>query len=135
MRDGVKLFIPGDVPNTNVLQKRTSSYAIQSLVLEVPENGKIYNSASLSVRVPSKEDNTKRAISIEKKETRKMESLNEGNLEYVYITDTTKNSTVLYNINKKETITIPKITSETTMLYFGNLNKFDSDITITLQGT
>ena len=135
MRDGVKLFIPGDVPNTDVLQKRTSSYAIQSLVLEVPENGKIYNSASLSVRVPSKEDNAKRAISIEKKETRKMESLNEGNLEYVYITDTTKNSTVLYNINNKETITIPKITSETTMLYFGNLNKFDSDITITLQGT
>ena len=39
-RNGKKLFVPGDVPPSDLLQKRTASYAVQSLVMGARKDGK-----------------------------------------------------------------------------------------------
>lgn len=144
-RDGVDLFIPGDVPESSLRQKRTAEYKVQKLTMGVPDDGKAYNPANLGVGVPNKEANARRAIPLEKMETRKMEATStvvseerefvEGELASIYVTDCTKNTTSVYNIKTGQSTIIPKVSSETTITYFGNLNRFKSDVTLTLQGT
>ena len=56
-RNGKKLFVPGDVPPSDLLQKRTASYAVPSLVMGARKDGKAYNSARYSVSFPHAEQN------------------------------------------------------------------------------
>lgn len=72
-RDGKKLFVPGDVVESDQLQKRTASYAIQSLVMGVRSDGKAYNSARYNVEVPKPADNMRRGLSLTAISKRSME--------------------------------------------------------------
>lgn len=142
------MFVPGDVPSSPSLQKRTAEYKVQSLTMGVPADGKAYNPATLAVGVPNKEANAKRAIPVEKTVTRKMESTEEvpveststvtntqSELQFIYITDRSKNITSVYNVQTKQSEIISAVSSSTTEKYFGNLSAFKSDVTLTLQGT
>lgn len=150
IRDGIRLFIPGDVPQSNARQKRTAEYKVQKLTMGVGDGNRPYNSAFLAVNVPKKEDNHKRGIPVEKMEERKMkatetffqskvtseESHTEtSGLKYIYITDRVNNRTSIYNIQNGESQDIPAISTSTTLQYFGKQSEYDSDITLTLQGT
>ena len=78
-RNGKKLFVPGDVPPSDLLQKRTASYAVQSLVMGARKDGKAYNSARYSVSFPHAEQNKKRGIpvsEIRKRHTMDVETTN-----------------------------------------------------------
>ena len=55
------------------LQKRTASYAIQSLVMGVRSDGKAYNSARYNVEVPKPADNMRRGLSLTAIAKRSME--------------------------------------------------------------
>lgn len=142
------MFIPGDVPSSPSLQKRTAEYKVQTLTMGVPADGKAYNPATLAVSIPNKETNAKRAIPVEKTMTRKMKSTEEApiestntvkdsqsELQYIYITDRSKNVTSVYNVQTKQSEVISGVSSSTTQKYFGNLSTFKSDVTLTLQGT
>lgn len=139
------MFIPGDVPDSPLPQKRTAEYKVQKLVMDVPENGKVYNAASLVVTLPRKEANEKRAIPVAKKEIPivskiqtderevSVEESSPDRLTYVYITEP-NNTYFIYNIHTQQKKPIEEISTETTRQYFGQLSKYKSDITITLQG-
>lgn len=116
----------------------------------VPQNGKIYNAATLSVSNPSKEANARRAIVIENREQRQMESVTTATaskelridadvspdkLTYVYLTNVAKNTTSIYNVHNTATHTIDGISAETTNKYYGKISNYKFDVTITLQGT
>ena len=57
------------------------------------------------------------------------------NLKYIYITDLVKNHTSIYSLETKESQEISSISTATTLQYFGKQSEYDSDITLTLQGT
>ena len=150
VRDGIRLFIPGDVPESDIKQKRTSEYKVQKLTMGVVEGSRAYNAASLGVSVPSKEANHKRGIPVEKMENRKMKAketffqskinseekpAGSTGLKSIYITDLVKNHTSIYSLETKESQEISSISTATTLQYFGKQSEYDSDITLTLQGT
>ena len=150
VRDGIRLFIPGDVPESDIKQKRTAEYKVQKLTMGVPDGSRAYNAASLGVSVPSKEANHKRGIPVEKMENRKMagkemhfqskvnseeRQAESTNLKYIYITDLVKNHTSIYSLENGESQEISSISTSTTLQYFGKQSEYDSDITLTLQGT
>ena len=56
-------------------------------------------------------------------------------LKYIYITDLVKNHTSIYSLETKESQEISSISTATTLQYFGKQSEYDSDITLTLQGT
>ena len=150
VRNGIRLFIPGDVPESDIKQKRTAEYKVQKLTMGVPDGSRAYNAASLGVSVPSKEANHKRGIPVEKMENRKMKAketffqskinseekpAESTGLKYIYITDLVKNHTSIYSLETKESQEISSISTATTLQYFGKQSEYDSDITLTLQGT
>lgn len=143
-RDGKKLFVPGDVPPSDQLQKRTASYAVQSLVMGARKDGKAYNSARYSVPFPHAEQNKKRGIPVS--EIRKRHAVDtepttvaairteEMTLYYVY---NLQESTVsLFNMNTEEMIPLSEpVSTETTIKHFGKMSQLPFDITLTLQTT
>ena len=56
-------------------------------------------------------------------------------LKYIYITDLVKNHTSIYSLENGESQEISSISTSTTLQYFGKQSEYDSDITLTLQGT
>ena len=110
----------------------------------VGDSQRPYNSASLSVSVPNREMNQKRAIPVEKVQVRKMdavrsnesitEATNEKDLEFVFVTNYEERKSSIYNL-KTEVKTPVTLCAETVKQYFGNVGIHPSDVTMTLQGT
>ena len=132
------------MPESPLLQKRAAEYKVQELVMGVEDSQRPYNSASLSVSVPNKEMNQKRAIPVEKVQIRKMdavrsdesvaETTSDKDLEFVLITNFEERKSSLYNL-KTEVKTPVTVCAETVKQYFGNVEVHPSDVTMTLQGT
>ena len=141
------MFVPGDVVDSPLLQKRTASYAVQSLVMGVPAGGKVYNGARYSVDIPKKEDNKNRGIPVDSISTRKMEQREVTEsfdsqgvgcdpMHLLYMVDFQRNSTEIVDLNSGDVIaTVDAISSETTSHYFGTLSAHQFDVTLTLQTT
>ena len=133
--------------DSSQLQKRTASYAVQSLVMGVPPGGKVYNGARYSVDIPKKEDNRNRGIPVESISTRKMEQkevnesidsngVGEDPMHLFYMIDYQRNSTEIIDLNSGEVVAIlDSISGDTTSHYFGTLSAHQFDVTLTLQTT
>ena len=132
------------MPESPLLQKRAAEYKVQELVMGVEDSQRPYNSASLSVSVPNKEMNQKRAIPVEKVQIRKMnavrsdesvaETTSDKDLDFVFITNFEERKSSIYNL-KTEVKTPVTVCAETVKQYFGNVAVHPSDVTMTLQGT
>lgn len=132
------------MPESPLLQKRAAEYKVQELVMGVEDSQRPYNSDSLSVSVPNKEMNQKRAIPVEKVQIRKMdavrsdesvaETTSDKDLELVLITNFEERKSSIYNL-KTEVKTPVTVCAETVKPYFGNVGVHPSDVTMTLQGT
>lgn len=132
------------MPESPLLQKRAAEYKVQELVMGVEDSQRPYNSASLSVSVPNKEMNQKRAIPVEKVQIRKMnavrsdesvaETTSDKDLDFVFITNFEERKSSIYNL-KTEVKTPVTVCAETVKQYFGNVGVHPSDVTMTLQGT
>ena len=143
-REGKKLYIPGDVPESPLQQKRTAEYKVQSLVMGVETGDRPYNSATLSVSTPKGDKNKERGIPLQQVQTRNMGMMqteevihkNDSNptLEYVFITNYGTRKSHIYNMNTKAKTPV-ELSAETTTKYFGVIHKHASDVTVTLQGT
>lgn len=136
----MKLFIPGDVPYSTEHQKRTAEYKVQSLTMGVPNGGKTYNAAFLSVPVPKKDDNLHRGIPLDKISHRKVEgvetdfnpfSSRDIQQSVVFITNYTTRNLYSYNLSTKKIVQISSLPID----QMRGLYQHPRDVTLTLQGT
>ncbi|KAK8790305.1 hypothetical protein WA538_001323 [Blastocystis sp. DL] len=143
-RNGKKLFVPGDVPPSDLLQKRTASYAVQSLVMGARKDGKAYNSARYSVSFPHAEQNKKRGIpvsEIRKRHTMDVETTNAPSarpkeMTQYYVYDLQESTISLFDMIMEDMSPLSEpVSTETTIKYFGQMSQSTYDITLTLQTT
>ena len=142
-RDGRKLFVPGDVPPSDQLQKRTASYTVQSLVMGARKDGKAYNSARYSVPFPHAEQNKKRGIpmsEIRKRHAVDVEasvlSVRSEKMTLYYVYNLQESTVSLFDMAMEELIPLSEpVSTETTIKHFGRMSQTPFDITLTLQTT